>query len=554
MSFCGACGTAISDTAKFCGACGADQRPFAADEQPAGIEAPTSQLPGESDADPETTLVSDRHRDSPDSPADAPGDPPPADPPASIDPGTQTPPRAQAPAPAQAPPPAQAQPRPGSRPPGAASAAPGRPPGGPAHGPGGIDALGPGAGEFASQVASQVQAPGVQAALIAGGIASAVCFGVGLLLAVGMTDDSVIGLIGGLPLGDAQPGMVSEALAQTVGLLLVKLDGLAGPEGEGLASLRLTPLTLVLVPVAACAVAAASQAHRTAAASARARLAWGAATGVPFAFVMMVFALAAGDLDPQVGGAFALGALWGAVGGTAGVAWKLRREEPHRLATVLTPATRGPVAVLAAATRPLVGALALAALIGTSVWCVQAIRGESFARLATRDDGGSLAAGVVQNVLFAADHGVNYLALGTGSSFKAELATPIPLDGDPSSNPFTERGDQFRLFDFNDEMTPALFIPLLIVLMLIPLAFALFAGFSVARAVRARTPHLGAAWGLLVGPVWATVLALLNAMSPHVVGRPVGDSLFGITLLAGAALGALGGFLASQTGAVAQQP
>jgi hypothetical protein len=38
-------------------------------------------------------------------------------------------------------------------------------------------------------------------------------------------------------------------------------------------------------------------------------------------------------------------------------------------------------------------------------------------------------------------------------------------------------------------------------------------------------------------------------MSPQIVGRPIGDSLFGILLLAGALLGALGGLMAAQSGA-----
>lgn len=62
----------------------------------------------------------------------------------------------------------------------------------------------------------------------------------------------------------------------------------------------------------------------------------------------------------------------------------------------------------------------------------------------------------------------------------------------------------------------------------------------------ARRPELAAAWGALVGPVWAISLALLSAMHVKIVGQPDGESLFGIYLLGGAILGAIGGLLSSQ--------
>ena len=81
-----------------------------------------------------------------------------------------------------------------------------------------------------------------------------------------------------------------------------------------------------------------------------------------------------------------------------------------------------------------------------------------------------------------------------------------------------------------------------------PLSAALFAGFTVARERAAASPALGAAWGALVGPVWAITLALLNALLQDTLfGHAQGESVFGIVLVLGALVGALGGYLAPAT-------
>ncbi|CAN5126836.1 hypothetical protein BH20ACT20_BH20ACT20_11960 [soil metagenome] len=60
-----------------------------------------------------------------------------------------------------------------------------------------------------------------------------------------------------------------------------------------------------------------------------------------------------------------------------------------------------------------------------------------------------------------------------------------------------------------------------------------------------------AAWGALVGPVWAVTMALLDALATkQVFGNPEGESVFVAFLPGGALLGGLSGFLAGQgTGA-----
>jgi predicted membrane protein len=76
---------------------------------------------------------------------------------------------------------------------------------------------------------------------------------------------------------------------------------------------------------------------------------------------------------------------------------------------------------------------------------------------------------------------------------------------------------------------------------------ALYAGASVARARAPASPGRGAAWGALVGPLWALAMALLSSLAnDFLYGNPDLDSVFSTYLIAGAVLGALGGLVASQ--------
>ena len=82
---------------------------------------------------------------------------------------------------------------------------------------------------------------------------------------------------------------------------------------------------LVAVPIGAIAVMTRRQLHRTEGAAPMVRLGWAMLAAFPFALLMLVFAVAAGDsvdkqLSPSVGGAFALGLLWGIVGALIGAA------------------------------------------------------------------------------------------------------------------------------------------------------------------------------------------------------------------------------------------
>lgn len=516
--FCGACGAELNGDAKFCTSCGARQDEF---EQPAaqgvgaapGVESAT--------AGAETT---------------APLPPPEVAPAAGTAPRGQQHPPAAAAGGAEPPPQARISDR--------------------------IENVSPGAGEFAGQLAAQLSTPGVAVALITAGVAAGACLVAGLVLAVALPDTSVLAFERWF---GSDPGALTEAFGQFLSLLLVSF---ALP-GVGPAHLGAT--LFLAVPIGAAAVAASMQAERTRGLSTWARLAWPAGAGVPFAVAVVVAAVVASDLDPAVGGAILLGVLWVGLGGVLGTALALRREGVSLLA--LLPANAlPPLRTAATGLRPLALAAALATVIGVSVAFVQTVRYES-----SVSDSGSTVTALVDYALLSADVGVNYTALGAGVEFRDDFPVPIPVD-DPSEvlgdldgdgvlvaqtapTP-VETGDfgaddgGYRLFDFGSAMAPYTFVPLLLVLIGVVGLSALYAGFGVARAAGARTPAASAGFGALVGPLWSSVAVLANAIHLKWTGAPDGDSMFVMFLLGGAALGALGGLLSSNsaTQPAAEQP
>jgi len=370
----------------------------------------------------------------------------------------------------------------------------------------------------------------VLTALLSALVAALACFVLGLLLAVALPDDSILGAMG------RGVGLVTEAFGQAVGLLLVKFDS---PGVE-----RVTPFILVGVPIAACAIATLSQSGSTRGLGTRVRLAWGAAVGVPFGLLMLIAAVSTSDLEASAGGAFLLGLIWGAIGGLIGMWMAIHRDAPETVGGLLPAQARRPAALLVTILKPLLGVLAIAAILGTAIWWLQSIRDQDLARLDR-----SLPVSLVESTLFAGEHGVNYAALGAGVQFEIDEAflTPIPLN-DPA-----DVEDEYRLFDYSEDMEGYFFVPLLIVLIALPALLALYAGFAAARKAGATQPGPAAAWGALVGPVWALAMVLLNAMHVKLLGDPSGDSVFGLVLLGGAALGALGGLLASQAAGAARE-
>ena len=85
-------------------------------------------------------------------------------------------------------------------------------------------------------------------------------------------------------------------------------------------SRRIHPLLLVAIPLGALILTTRWQLHRTDGAPPLARLGWAIVVGVPFGLLMLAFAIIGGETDatsisPSAGNAFALGLVWGAIGG-----------------------------------------------------------------------------------------------------------------------------------------------------------------------------------------------------------------------------------------------
>ena len=256
---------------------------------------------------------------------------------------------------------------------------------------------------------------------------------------------------------------------------------------------------------------------------------------------MIIPALLTGDLNASVGQAFGYGLLWALVGSLAGTVL----AAPPTVESDRVPA-RGRAIGGAAATalKPLGLALVITTVLGTAIWIVNvATDGE------TRGSR-SLPIALIDTTLYAVDHGVHSFELGTLAAFERRSLQPevlaLPL---PAAEPgeIGAGSSTFRLFAYRDGVSAVVFLLMLIVLIGIPLVAALYAGFLVAREREATSPALGAAWGALVGPAWAIVLAIVNGLLQDTLyGHAQGESVFGTVLVLGAVIGAAGGFLAAR--------
>ena len=88
---------------------------------------------------------------------------------------------------------------------------------------------------------------------------------------------------------------------------------------------------------------------------------------------MLVFAIIGGDSDTtristSIGGAFALGLLWGALGGLIGAATKLPLDE---VIARVPPVPRSVLGAALAALRPLAAVLVVCTALGLVGWLVQ---------------------------------------------------------------------------------------------------------------------------------------------------------------------------------------
>jgi hypothetical protein len=315
------------------------------------------------------------------------------------------------------------------------------------------------------------------------------------------------------------------------------------------------PVLFVLIPVLGVAGGVVALSDRTVLMPARERMLWATAAGVPFAFLMLILAVSVGsapfdlfdtEMEFAPGSVFLLGLLWGCLGGALGMLYVLARNGEDT-SGVLPPRAARTMEAAWVTLRPLfIGLLAVAAL-GTVIWVVQVVREDGYRDFPPRSTG----IAVVEQVAYAGDHGIDILPLGAGASERLAGWPAIPIATDQffdlPSEPAADSASSYNLFDFSDTMPAFLFIPMLLLLIAIPALLALYAGFALVRLLGEPRRERAAAWGALVGPVWGVTMVLLEALArKDVVGNPVGDSTLVAFLLGGAALGALGGLLASQ--------
>jgi hypothetical protein len=206
------------------------------------------------------------------------------------------------------------------------------------------------------------------------------------------------------------------------------------------------------------------------------------------------------------------------------------------------------------ALKPLVGVLLVTSIIGTAMWLVQV------ATVEQSRGSRSLPIALVDTALYGADHGLHTFQLGTlaawdnmGRLSPSDLSLPLPAQ-DPDAI-LNKEGGTFTIFTYREGTGSIVFLLMLIVLIAIPFGGALLAGFLVARDRGSTDPLKAAAWGALVGPVWAIAIGLLGGLIQNTLfGHARDESVFGLVLVGGALIGALGGFLAGQAAAPATAP
>ena len=500
MAFCDQCGNKLDDRARFCPNCGAPRSATEAPSEPAPPPAPEPPPPPPPPPEPEPE------------PEPEPAPPPPP-PPVAADEVRSEPADEVRSEPAE---------EPRSEPADEVRSEPD-----PARS-GGAQA------ELVGQLGALGQTPAAVAAGVIGVGTFAVVFVAGFVLAA-LPDASLIGFLG------ADAGYVQEAFRQMVQLVL------AGFENDALFDAfrntsRVAPGLFALVPVLTSLYLARAQLGRLQTTGLGFRLAVAAAGAFLFALLMIIPALLTGDLSASVGQTFGYGLLWALVGGLAGT---LLAAPPSVEGEKVPPRGRAIGRAALTALKPLGLALLVTTALGTALWIVN---------VATDGDtrgSRSLPIALVDTALYAVDHGVHTFELGTLAAFERRSLQPevlaLPLPAEDPQEIIGVSSETFRLFAYRDGTSAVVFLLMLVVLIGIPLTAALYAGFLVAREREATSPLLGAAWGALVGPVWAIVLALLNGLLQDTLfGHAQGESVFGIVLVFGALIGAAGGFLAAR--------
>ena len=247
----------------------------------------------------------------------------------------------------------------------------------------------------------------------------------GFLIALITPDASLIGLAG------FEASLLVETFRQAVGTLLAPM---VDPGFLLAGSRRIHPMILLAIPLAAIAFATRWQIHRTEGATTLARLGWALLVAVPFGVLMLVFAVIGGETEatnvsPSAGNTFALGLLWGVVGGLIGAATKL----PLKELVTIPPVVQRVLTAVVATLRPLAAVLLTCTAIALVGWLVQVGADAGNVR-----ESRSAPTALIEETVFAAEHGIHLTALGAGAIFRPDansaLGLPFPVD-DPSDIP-----------------------------------------------------------------------------------------------------------------------
>jgi hypothetical protein len=399
-----------------------------------------------------------------------------------------------------------------------------------------IGSVDPHAAELSGMLKERLALPGIVAAGLAGAVAGGVVLLAGLLIALVTPDSSIMGAAG------VDASIVVETFRQAVGTLLAPMvdPGTALLAG----SRRIHPLILLAIPLTALALATRWQLQRTEGAAPLVRFGWALLVAVPFALLMLVFAVIGGEtestsISPSVGNTFALGLLWGVVGGGIGAATRL----PLADSVTFPPAIRPVFTAVGATLRPLAIVVLTCTAIALVGWLVQVGADAGDVR-----GGRSAPTALIEETAYLGEHGIHLTALAAGVLFRPDATTsalglPFPVD---EPNDLQGADGAFRIFGYSDALPAYVFLPALVLLLCLVALGALYAGFAAARAVDAASPPLAAAWGAVTGPAWAIAMAAAVVLAGGLLHGDAGDgSVFGLFLLGGALLGAAGGALSA---------
>ena len=363
--------------------------------------------------------------------------------------------------------------------------------------------------------------------------------------------------------GDSGPGVsvLSETLVQACAVVAAPLH-FSVSEFDIDIAVQPSPLLFLVFPIGGALLAMRIQARRVRSLAPLSRLAWAAASGVPLGLLMLIVALLSKTtgsdsgveytLKGEAGPVFLLSTLWGSIGGLAGAVLAARDDLWTWGAARPSFVTYGrPVWRIL---RAFGLALLLSTIAMTAVVVVQTLRDAGGIQT-----GRSGAGAVVEDALYAVEHGTHGLELGTFAQFNRpplrRVAAPASQLSLLSPVPITKtaelfEGDEYRVGSYQDQVPSWLFVLGLVLMVGLVVVFSVYAGFASARVAPTARRWQALAWGAMVGPVWATAVAVLNGLSNKTENYPFfglgdGGSAFAMTLLFGVGFGVIGAAIAS---------